>query len=111
MIIRNKHAEQLGFKSSDLFKGGQRAASSIYYKVESKELRVIYLSNYSNQHIGVFYLTPKEMRKYQAGRLSLIPDGCCSPGRESQKNDPAIVYSGDIKDFRHLRKLLSLVVL
>ena len=103
MKLNLKNLEPAGFKSTALF--ARRLAGGLFYRKKSD--RVEFVSTNHPEGLGVFQLTEAQMRKFETGKLSLVPPGCCNPSGGAQLENGRIVYAGAVRNLEHLEDIFS----
>lgn len=109
MIIYTRHVKPYGFKANTIWSDAKSAMS--YYIVEPKHNRVTGIMNFSGGNtLFRFNLTPTQFKQYQAGKLILVPPGCCCPtaGKTPTMYNCKILSDFDVPNFKALRTLLEL---
>ena len=80
MKILWRDLDGLGFKHSNMFEPKPRDEGTFF-----KTLGNVVLFVYQGKG-GVFRLSPEDIKKFRANKLSLTPPGCCNPsGRETRE--------------------------
>lgn len=87
MKLTVRNLTPLGFTYSGLFR--TQDSTGLFYRVTCPG-RVEFIHG-SLELFGVFTLTPAQMALFQAGGLSLVPPGCCAPGRRGPKLENATI--------------------
>ena len=107
MNVCRKHVESLGFKGNGMYPYSQYHTH--FYQEDAKAHTITVIGNLVPQTISHFHLTPSQFTDFQDGKLSLIPNGCCNPagGRSLERSE--ILFRGDIKNLRHLKKILDVL--
>ena len=105
MNLNLKNLARLGFKSNTVF----ATKTSVALLWREKTDRVEYASGYPPETLGAFALTPSEIKKFRAGKLSLVPAGFCSPmaGQRQTRDDGVVLHQGHVRSAAHLEKVFS----
>jgi hypothetical protein len=75
--VRLKDAKTFGFEHSDMY---ETAKPNLMRMIDKKNSRVWLIYNHFPFRLGYFKLSKEEMTKFLKGKLTLVPNGCCSPG-------------------------------
>ncbi len=103
MKLNLKNLEPAGFKSTALFP--TKLDGGLFYR--KKADRVEFASSRRGQSLGVFLLTKSQMKSFEAGKLSLVPPGCCNPsGRKSLENG-RVAYAGKVRSIKFLEDIFA----
>lgn len=105
MILLTRYMRPLGYKGSGMFVDSP--SYSHYYKKLPDCCSVVVVANTCPAYIGVFRLTKRQFTAFENGKLSLVPNGCCSPTAKKQVEGCDVLYSGECKDHKHAAKLLA----
>jgi len=103
MKLNKKNLAPIGFQS-----GIMTSPTSMTLHWRTREDRVEFADGI-NHRVGVFKLTPKHMRAFKKGKLSLVPPGFCAPTRKESEvlSDCEILHEGDVRSKAHLEKILA----
>lgn len=107
MIIRRKQVEPLGFKGSDMYENA--ATHNHYYKKDPVKKTITVIGNLSPQTVSIFKLTDKQFAKFEKNKLGIVPPGCVSVSSRPMIETPDNVIEGDIKNKRHLMRILEVL--
>ncbi len=77
----------VGFKYAGLF--STKNSIGLFYRKQPDRVE---FANWPHT-LGYFALTPGQMKKFEAGKLALVPPGCCSPGTLCAKSEEAVILS------------------
>lgn len=107
MNIYTRHVKPYGFKANTIWADAKYANS--YYVVEPKHKRITGIMNYGINTLFRFQLTLAQFKRYQAGKLILIPPGCCCPtaGKTPTTEKCEILSDTIIENLKELRALLE----
>lgn len=105
MILRTRYMRPLGYKGSGMF--DDSPSYSHYYKKLPECCSVVVVSNTCPTYIGVFRLTKRQYAAFEKGKLSLVPNGCCSPTAKAQVDGCDVLFSGEFKDHAQFKKLAA----
>lgn len=109
MKIFRRQVEPLGFIGSDIYKQAQY--HSYYYRVDKAKGWIDVISNAWPQMVLRYHLTPRQMKKWAANKLSIVPPGCCAPcssGRELVEAHENLTPDKPIQNLVQLAKVLGL---
>lgn len=107
MTIKLKQVKPLGFKGNGVYPDS--AYHSHYYKVDAKAKTVTVIGNLYPQTISRFELTSRQLEAFDVGKLKLVPPHCVSPGPGRSFDKCKILFEGDIKNLRHLKKIFEVI--
>lgn len=97
--------EAIGFKGSGMFVN--QVCYSVYYRKVPSKCRVDVVTAYGTQTVSQFNLTKAQYRRFEDGKLSLVPPGCCSASGRPYLEDPKMLFEGTIKTIKHLKNILG----
>jgi hypothetical protein len=109
MHIKTKQIEPLGFKGSGMY--DHAASYNHYYRKDKKNSCIIGVTQLYPPTVFSFPLTKKQFTEFEAGKLSLVPPGCCnaSGGKHIDHDKCTVHHEGEIKNMRHLKEILEQV--
>lgn len=108
MLVYTRHVAPLGFKASGMFDDSK--CVSHYYKKLPLVCAVMIVSNNIGdveQFIQVFRLSAEQYRKFEKGKLSLVPTGCCNATGRPSVDGPDIMFNGRFKSKKHIHEMIA----
>ena len=106
MYIKTKHVQSLGFEGCDIW---SKPFHWLYKKEFVDKHAFVVINNHTPQQIEMFRLSPVEYKKYKKNKLSLVPNGHCGGLGGNEYVTGQVMWTGEFKSQKHLRKLLDCV--
>ena len=100
MNLNLKNLSKLGFKGTGMFGGG-----GLLYRVKANTVE--FASAYTPNMLGRFVLTPRQMKSFHAGKLSLVPEGFCNPSSRSYLTEHTTLHRGPVKSCAQIERVFS----
>jgi hypothetical protein len=105
-LIYTRQVRPLGFKGSGMFDSSRWHLN--YYRVFHKERVILGIcGGLDPDGVWRYDLTSKQMKAWEANKLSVTPPGCCSASQRSSLKAYKWVHEGTIKNLRHLKQILA----
>lgn len=100
MNFNPKNLSKLGFKGTGMFGGG-----GLLYRVKGNTVE--FVSVYVPNMLGRFTLTPRQMKSFHAGKLSLVPEGFCNPSSRNFLTEHTVLHRGPIKSRAQVEEIFA----
>lgn len=102
MYLNLKNLSKLGFKGT--FMTGNTSISLLW---RVKGNRVEFTSGYTPNMLGYFTLTPRQLKSFNAGKLSLVPTGFCNATGGESLTEHIILHTGPVKSCKQVEEIFA----
>jgi len=102
MNLNLKNLSKLGFKG-----GLMTGSTSIALLWRVRGNRVEFASGHYPGTLGVFILTPRQLKSFERGKLVLVPQGFCSPMHSNYLGGETILHVGPVKSCKEVEEIFE----
>ena len=102
MNLNLRNLSKLGFKG-----GLMTRPTSIALLWRVRGNRVEFASGYHPGTLGVFTLTPRQLKSFERGSLSLVPEGFCSPMHSNYLGGETTLHVGPVKSCKQVEEIFQ----